>query len=97
MIIAGIWVLAAAFGILGYQVLTYHFYDYWQPVTVEFIWGKLFGPWPVAANATVNAVASWCGRLPLLAVGIVLGYLCLLIADSVRQQDGVLRRQPLNE
>jgi len=90
MIIVGIWVLAAAFGILGYQALTYHFYEYWQPVTVEFIWAKLFGPWPVAANHAIEAVVSWCGRLPLLAVGIALGYICFLVADSVRERRSII-------
>jgi hypothetical protein len=97
MIVAGIWVLALAFGILGFQVLTYHFYDYWQPVTVEFVWGKLFAPWPVYAKGALNTAIAWFGRLPLLAVGIALGYLCFLVADSVRQQDTILQRQPLSE
>jgi hypothetical protein len=94
--ILGIWTLAAAFGSLGYQVLNYWFYDTWQPVTVGLVWGQLFGPWPVAGQPA-PAVVAWCGRLPVLAVGVVLAYLCFLVADSVPQPMTPLHRPSLGE
>jgi hypothetical protein len=93
-LILGIWVLAAAFGSLGYQVLDYYFYDRWPPLSVAFVWGKLFGPWPSAANEVLHAGLLWCGRLPVLAVGIVLAYLCFLVSDTVRRPLGAARPLP---
>jgi hypothetical protein len=89
--ILGIWLAALSLGILGYQLLTYYFYDYWQPVTVEFIWGKLFNPWPTASG-WIGGITAWFGRLPLLAVGIAFTYLCFLVADSLPQPDAWYRQ-----
>ena len=96
MTILGIWILAAAFGSLGYQLLNYYFYGDWQPLTVEFIWQQVFGPWPVAANRGVDALQAWCGRLPVLGVGVAFAYLCFLLSDSLQPQ-ATLHRPSLDE
>jgi hypothetical protein len=92
IVILGIWLAALSLGIVGFQLLTYIFYHYWQPVTVEFVWGELFGPWPAEGSGWTGEIEAWFGRLPLLAVGIALSYLCFLAADSL-PQSALSRRQ----
>ena len=90
--ILGIWLAALSLGILGYQVLTFYFYDNWPPVTVAYVWGVLFDPLPAEGGGWTGAVSGWFGRLPLLAVGIVFSYLCFLIGDSLAQPGASYRQ-----
>jgi hypothetical protein len=84
--IAGIWILALSFGIIGYQSLTYYFYGYWPPVTVAFIWTHLFGPWAASDVGWVDRAEQWYGNTSLFATGVALTYLCFLLADVSRRR-----------
>jgi hypothetical protein len=89
--ITGIWLTALSLGILGYQALTWIFYDSWPAVTVAFVWSAVFEPWPADSGGWSGAVAAWFGHLPLLAVGIAFAYLVFLVADSLPQPSGASR------
>ena len=84
--ILGIWLLAASFGIIGYQALCFYFYGNWPPVAVDFIWQKLFGPWPTAGG-WIGQLLAWCGEAPLFAVGVIIAYITFLWADTLRRRE----------
>lgn len=86
--ILGIWVLAASLGILGYQGLTYWFYQQWPPVSLGLGWRLVFGDSPLISSRTLLDATSWLGTVPLVLVGIILSYALFLLSDSLRGRSG---------
>jgi hypothetical protein len=82
--VLGVFVMAGAFGVLGYQCLTYYFYGTWPAVSLGFVWGELFGDFPVLDWTWANYLLLWIGKLPIVGLGIVLSYIILLVSDSLR-------------
>ncbi len=80
----GIFAMAAACGVIGYQVLTYYFYGRWPPVSFEYVYGTLFGPLPALGWRWANKLLIAVGKLPVAAVGFALSYLLLLVSDLLR-------------
>ena len=85
--VLGIWILAAALGVVGYQVLTLYFYEQWPSVSLDTGWQDVLGTWQmlwnISARDTPDAL-GWFGRVPLVLAGIVLSYLLFLLSDSLR-------------
>lgn len=84
----GIFVMAIALGVIGYQALTLYFYGNWPAVSVQFVYGELFGEFPVVGARWTNRMLAGIGQLPVTAVGILLCYLLLLASDLLRGRDG---------
>lgn len=83
----GVFTMASGCGVIGYQILTYHFYGHWPSVSFGFVFGALFGAFPVLAWHWGNAVLSALGRLPVSAIAIVLSYALFLLSDVMRGKD----------
>ena len=85
----GIFTMAAACGVIGYQALTYYFYGNWPSVSFEFVVGKLFGGLPERKWSWANDLLVSIGKLPVSVVGFAASYLLLLVSDLMR---GAARR-----
>ena len=83
----GIFVMAAALGVVGYQALTLYFYGNWPPVSFQFVYGELFGDLPVLRFTWANDILAVIGKLPVSVFGIVVCYLLLLASDLLRGRD----------
>ena len=84
--VLGIFTMASACGVIGYQALTYYFYGNWPTVSFHYVFSELFGDFPVLEWRWEKDLLTWVGRLPVSAVGIVLSYLLLFISDLLRGQ-----------
>lgn len=82
--ILGIFVMAAALGVLGYQGLTYYIYGSWPPVSFGYVWNLLIGELPSPAWPWAKALIRWLASVPIVAVGIALSYVLLLCSDALR-------------
>ncbi len=80
----GIFAMASACGVLGYQALTYYFYGYWPAVPSYYVFGKLFGGLPVVGWHWVNDLLALIGTVPVAVVGFVISYILLLVSDFLR-------------
>ena len=84
LFVAGVFVMAAAFGVLGYQTLTYYFYGNWPPVSFQFVYEQLFGPLPVMDPGWQNDTVRYVGRQPISLIGFVVCYFLLMFSDLLR-------------
>ncbi len=82
--VLGIFMLAAACGVIGYQILTYYFYQNWPSVSFQFVYNALFGDLPTFGPQWENDAVRWIGNLPVSVVGISLSYLLLFLSDVLR-------------
>jgi hypothetical protein len=82
--VVGIFVMAGALGVLGYQCLTYYFYGAWPAVSVAYVWGELFGAWPTLGWHWINGLFQWIGRLSFVAFCIATSYVILMLSDAMR-------------
>lgn len=76
--------MAAACGVIGYQILTYYFYGNWPIVTFDFVVETVFGSFPELAWPWANQLLSALGRLPVSVIGFVASYFLLLVSDLLR-------------
>jgi hypothetical protein len=90
--VIGIWVLAASLSIVGYQVLTYYFYQHWPPVSLATGWQEVVGAWHLVWDMPPNPPdeegLTWLRRVPLVPVGIILSYGLFLLSDVLRGRLG---------
>jgi hypothetical protein len=84
----GIFTMAAACGVIGFQALTYYFYSRWPMVSFHYVYSALFGDFPVMGWQWENDLLRWTGKLPVSVVGIAISYLLLFIADLLRVSPG---------
>jgi hypothetical protein len=82
--VAGILTMAAACGVIGYQVLTLYFYREWPAVSFEFFVVKLAGEYPELEWPWANRLLRGLGQLPLSLFGFLVSYSLLLISDMLR-------------
>ena len=88
--ILGIFSMATACGVIGYQVLTYYFYANWPIVPFDFVMKKIFGDLPSLEWAPANYLWVSIRSLPTSVVCFVISYSLLLLSDLLR---GDARRQ----
>ena len=86
--VLGIFTMAAACGVIGFQVLTYYFYSRWPVVSFHYIYSELFGDFPIMEWQWENDLLGRIGKLPVSVVGIALSYALLLVADLLRGSTG---------
>ncbi|MGA7383182.1 MAG: hypothetical protein WBW81_00310 [Methylocella sp.] len=86
--ILGIWVLAASLGILGYQGLTFYFYQQWPPVSLGFGWRLIFGDVQLIPYRSLLDALNWLGKAPLVLAGVILSYALFLLSDGLRGRSG---------
>jgi hypothetical protein len=90
--VLGIWTLAASLAILGYQVLTYYFYQYWPPVSLASAWQEVVGAWQLIWDIPSHPVhdedLTWLRQVPLVPAGIILSYGFFLLSDVLRGRFG---------
>jgi hypothetical protein len=82
--ILGIFTMATACGVIGYQVLTYYFYADWPIVPFDFVIEKTLGKFPTLAWPWANDLWSSIGKLPTSAVCFIMSYSLLLLSDLLR-------------
>jgi hypothetical protein len=82
--VLGIFTMAAACGVIGYQLLTYYFYGDWPAVSFEFVVGRAFGGFPVLAWPWANRLLAMIGQLPVSVIGFAASYCLLLLSDLLR-------------
>jgi hypothetical protein len=82
--VLGIFTMAAACGVIGYQLLTYYFYGDWPAVSFEFVVGRAFGGFPVLAWPWANRLLGTIGQLPVSVIGFAASYFLLLLSDLLR-------------
>ena len=88
--ILGIFGMAIACGVVGYQVLTYYFYANWPTVPFDFVVEKIFGQFPTLEWPPANYLWSSTRKLPTSVVCFIISYSLLLLSDVLR---GDARRQ----
>jgi hypothetical protein len=86
--VLGIFVMASALGVLGYQCLTYFFYGAWPSVSVGFVWRTLFSYEPILRWSWMKSLAQWISNLPVVGFGIGISYAILLLSDCMRGRTG---------
>ena len=101
--IAGIWVLAASLGVLGYQVLTLYFYRDWPAVSLGYawqafadLWHDVFGglfqlPQTTEPGSLGARSLAWLAGQPLTLAGILLAYALFLLSDTLRGRNSRAR------
>jgi hypothetical protein len=82
--VLGIFTMAAACGVIGYQVLTYYFYGGWPAVSFEFVVGEIFGGFPALAWPWADRLLRIIGQLPISIVGFATSFCLLLLSDLLR-------------
>jgi hypothetical protein len=88
LFVLGVLVMASASGVLGYQALTYYFYDNWPAVSCAYIVTTAFGKFPEASWHWANEALIQIGRLPVSIIGFAISFLLLLVSDVLRGRAG---------
>ncbi len=99
LFLLAIWILAITLGILGYQALTWYFYQSWPQVSVGFSWQEVRSSWqemfgdfwliPVHYRFRIppgefQDALDWLGEMPLVPVGMIVSYTLFLLSDALR-------------
>jgi len=90
--VIGVWILAGSLSILGYQALTYYFYQHWPPVSLATGWQEVVSGWQTVwdmpSQPPDETYMVWLRRVPLVPAGIILSYGLFLLSDTLRGRIG---------
>jgi hypothetical protein len=78
--------LLGGIGVIGYQLLIWHKYDDWKPVTFGDVYDQLFGPLPHISWSGALEVVNFTFDFPSSLVGLMFGILAMMLSVQYKKK-----------
>jgi hypothetical protein len=78
--------LLAGVGVFGYQLIMWHEYDDWMPMTFGNLYQQLFGPLPHIEWSGLLNIVNWTFDCPSSLVGLTLAFLAMMLSVQYKRK-----------